>query len=548
MKKIAHSSLVALTAGAFALSSLGMASNAIAQDTAEVNASLVNQLNKGDEATLTIHKIAGGFQGTNQWGVEKDVAGTPLDGVAFDIYRVPNVDLTTVQGWHDYNALQGKALSEFMTPENKVDTVKTANGGVAKYTTDVGVYVVAENLDASDESVKGKYSPAAPFMTALPFTTENGGSWNRNVHVYPKNQENNATKTVADKGTQASQQNTYTISGSVPTIPANHEGKYFDGYSLLDIFETGQWEPNKDTIEAYIKVGEKRTALEAGDFQVSDTVDYADEAGKQAFTISLTRAGLDKLETAVKGAGTTQVRLEADVKGAVAKGVDVGDLVNKATVFPPNIAEPNWDRSKEPDDPNTPPTTPPEETEVVSKYGAIDILKVSSENNEKTLAGATFELHKCVNGGKRGEQSALLDEKNSQPVKVGGNTEWTTGADGKLTITGIQLEDWYDGDAQTDEFDYCLVETKAPEGFELLPKPINAQVNQATLGATEGPVTSVEFASLNVENVPTTTQTFKLPATGEWGRWWLIGGGTLALLVAAGFTVQAVNRRGESAI
>ena len=61
MKKIAHSSLVALTAGAFALSSLGMASNAIAQDTAEVNASLVNQLNKGDEVTLTIHKIAGGF-------------------------------------------------------------------------------------------------------------------------------------------------------------------------------------------------------------------------------------------------------------------------------------------------------------------------------------------------------------------------------------------------------------------------------------------------------------------------------------------------------
>lgn len=543
MKKIAHSSLVALTAGAFALSSLGMASNAIAQDTAEVNASLVNQLNEGDEATLTIHKIAGGFQGTNQWGVEQDVAGTPLDGVAFDIYRVPDVDITTIQGWHDYNALQDKPLSEFMTPDNKVDTVKTANGGVATYTAPVGVYVVAENLDASDDAVKGKYSPAAPFMTALPFTTQNGSSWNRNVHVYPKNQENNATKTVADKDVQASQQNTYTISGSVPTIPADHEGNYFDGYSLLDVFEAGQWEPNKDTIEAYIKVGENRTALEAGDFQISDTVDYADEAGKQAFTISLTRAGLDKLETAVKEAGTTQVRLEADIKGTVAAGVDVGDLVNKATVFPPNTAQPNWDRSDEPDEPNTPPTTPPEETEVVSKYGAIDVLKVNSENTEEALAGATFELHKCVNGGTRGEQSTLLDTNDSQPVKVGGNTSWTTGADGKLTITGIQLEDWFDGEAQTDEFDYCLVETEAPEGFELLPKPINAQVNQGSLGASEGPVTSVEFASLSVENVPTTTETFKLPATGEWGRWWLIGGGTLALILAAGFTVQAASRK-----
>lgn len=547
MKKIAHSSLVALTAGAFALSSLGMASDAIAQNTAEVNASLVNQLNAGDTATLTIHKLAGSFQGTNQWGVQQDVTGAPLDGVAFDIYRVPNVDVTTIQGWKDYPALQGKPLSSFMTPENKVDTVKTANGGVATYTAPVGVYVVAENLDESDESVRGKYSPATPFMTALPFTTENGGSWNRDVHVYPKNQENNATKTVADKEVQASQQNTYTISGSVPTIPADHGGKYFDGYSLLDVFESGQWTPDKDTIKAYIKVGEDRTSLQASDIQVSETVDYTEEAGKQAFTISLTRAGLDKLEAAVKGAGTVQVRVEADVKGTVAEGVGVGELVNEATVFPPNIAQPNWERSTKPDNPNTPPTTPPSKTTVVSKYGAIDILKVSSEDNA-VLEGATFELHKCVNGGARGDQATLLDTRNSQPVKVGGKTSWTTGADGKLTITGIQLEDWYNGSAQTDEFDYCLVETKAPKGFELLPKPINAQVNQATPGASTGDGATIQFASLNVENVPTTTQTFKLPTTGEWGRWWLIGGGTFALLVAAGFTIQAANRRNESAV
>lgn len=177
----------------------------------------------------------------------------------------------------------------------------------------------------------------------------------------------------------------------------------------------------------------------------------------------------------------------------------------------------------------------------MSEYGAIDLLKVSSED-DAALAGATFELHKCENGGARGDQAKLLDEKKSAPVAVGGKTSWTTNDQGKLTITGIQLEDWFDGAKQEDTFDYCLVETKAPEGFELLPKPVNAQVNMDVRGGT-----AVELASMTVANVPTTTQTFKLPATGEWGRWWLIGGGTLALLIAAGFAVQAANRKETAA-
>ena len=132
MKKIAHTSLVALTAGAFALSSLGMAVEGVAQETAQVSGSLVNQLNIGDTAKLTIHKIKGGFNGENPWGVAKEgVSGEPLDGIAFDIYKL-DPDLTTLQGWKDYDALSGQSVSELIERKEPVATVTTATVGGEK--------------------------------------------------------------------------------------------------------------------------------------------------------------------------------------------------------------------------------------------------------------------------------------------------------------------------------------------------------------------------------------------------------------------------------
>ena len=229
-----------------------------------------------------------------------------------------------------------------------------------------------------------------------------------------------------------------------------------------------------------------QTVLElgAGDFQVSQPKAYTKEQGKNAFTISLTRAGLDKVEAeAKKGA---QLRLEATVEGALAKDLVPGELENKMSVIPPNTSTPNWDRSKDPDDPDNPPEDPTPEEEVKSKYGKINITKVDSKESETTLAGAEFQLHKCTNNNTAGGEGELV--KDSDPLTVNGANKWTTDAEGKFTITGIQLEDWFDGKAQTDNFDYCLVETKAPEGYELLPKPVLVPVNSNTPESNATPV------------------------------------------------------------
>lgn len=540
--------LAIVTAGMFALSSMSIAPVAFAQDTpaaadaqaGDVNANLVSQLSKDTKAKLTIHKIKGGFSGIDgQWGTEQQIPGDPLEGVAFDVYKIEDIDLTSVEGWKKYSELDPTKADEYAQKGKLVATLTTNAQGIASQDFDLGVYVVKENLTKSTVDNKDKLLPAAPFITALPFTTQDGKAWNKDVHVYPKNQELTSEKTVKDEGKHAQDTVSYNLTGTIPPVPANHEGTYFDGYSLLDIYDPTKWTPNTDTIKVKVTAGDQ-TVLElgAGDFQVSQPKAYTKEQGKNAFTISLTRAGLDKVEAeAKKGA---QLRLEATVEGALAKDLVPGELENKMSVIPPNTSTPNWDRSNDPDDPNDPPEDPTPEEEVKSKYGKINITKVDSKESETTLAGAEFQLHKCTNNNTAGGEGELV--KDSGPITVNGANKWTTDAEGKFTITGIQLEDFFDGKAQTDNFDYCLVETKAPEGYELLPKPVLVPVNSKTPESNATPFTLTS----NIGNVKTTTGTFKLPSTGEWGRWWLVGLGVLAILAAAG-VITANNRRNTSA-
>lgn len=528
--------LAVIAAGMIAFSGFGTVT-AVAQTAGEpeIDANLVSQLNAGDTSTLTIHKLAGGFAGANRWGVEQQgVAGTPLDGVQFDIYRVGDIDLTTIEGWRQYDALRDTDANTLISTgrASKVESVTTANGGTATYTGPIGVYVVRENL--AESTVTGNYVSSTPFIVALPFTTEAANEWNRNVHVYPKNQELGATKTVVDRDRQAADTITYTLGGSVPPIPETQSGRYFDGYSLLDVYDPEKWTPDTSTATVSVVNGETTTPLDANDFQVSTPKPYTQEPGSNAFAISLTRSGLTKLEAQARTG--SDVRVTATVSGALNQALVPGDVINKAMVIPPNIATPNWDRSTTPDDTDNPPTPPTPPTSVTSKYGRLDVTKVNSREQNTTLAGATFQLYKCENNNTAGGDGTLL--QGATPITVGGANSWTTDNEGKFTITGIQLEDWYNGASQTDVFDYCLVETQAPEGYELLPSPVLVPINSATPSAT--------LAS-TIANVPSTPGTFRLPTTGEWGRWWLIAGGSAALIAALLIAYAATRRNDQSA-
>ena len=115
-----------------------------------------------------------------------------------------------------------------------------------------------------------------------------------------------------------------------------------------------------------------------------------------------------------------------------------------------------------------------------------------------------------------------------------------TDANGEVTIDGLRNNDWANNAKVAKPGWYCLVETKAPEGFELQARPIAFQVletnstadNQYTLETT-------------VKDAPHNGG-FRLPVTGAAGVGVLIAAGS-ALVAGAGAITIANKRRKENA-
>jgi len=110
--------------------------------------------------------------------------------------------------------------------------------------------------------------------------------------------------------------------------------------------------------------------------------------------------------------------------------------------------------------------------------GSLTVIKIDA--TDKThLEGATFALYRCV------EADSLI-ENCEQPIANG-----VTGTDGKVTFE--QLDPGY----------YQLVETKAPEGYRILTKPLKIEI---------------EATELNVEvKIENTKLDWELPNTGGIG-------------------------------
>lgn len=95
----------------------------------------------------------------------------------------------------------------------------------------------------------------------------------------------------------------------------------------------------------------------------------------------------------------------------------------------------------------------------------IEVTK-TTEDGETPLAGATFELYRC-------EQAGLKDESEIEAGKLIGT--YTTDVDGLITQKGLENGNYY------------LIETKAPEDYNLLKAPVEVtlQVEYATSYSSE---------------------------------------------------------------
>lgn len=476
--------------------------------------------------TLSIHKyLSDQATQAGTGNVQAPIPGEPLDGIPFQIQRV-NVDLTTDDGW---------AAAAALTPETAkgqlVDTPKqaTTTGGVATFTDlPLGVYLVTEQTPTAGATTPNLGTdalvPAAPFLVYIPMTNPDDTSkWNYDVHVYPKNSKIGIEKSVRDAGEQVGDKLTWTITADIPvptytretvTTPGGGEGEG-EGEGggeptttttdtvnpLASYVITDPVPSNRVTVRAEdVKV----TAPKVGDLIASDYTVAVDPV-TNAVTVTFNDSGLKKLadarhaaaEAGQVGDAAPQVIVTIDAE-ILEVGTTDGVARNQATLTT-NVG--NGDISVLSD-------------EVVTHHRKVTVKKFDKENPETTLAGAEFELYVC-----NAKQELLEKVEVGKPDASGTRVStWVTGDNGTVVIDGLHVTNIADNQdiALPDQKDYCLVETKAPEGYELLTQPISFELPAPE---AEGEVKDVVVDVPNIKSVSP-----NLPLTG--------GPGIIALVLA----------------
>ena len=483
--------------------------------------------------TLTIHKCEqtdanGVKEGTGN--PDPQVECKPVAGVEFTITKL-NVDLTTPEGWKQLADAKGDVVKAGALKSNTTQTITTGGDGLASFTdaqTEVGAYLVSETRTPD------KVIPAEDFVVTLPMTNpQDTTKWNYNVHVYPKNTLSGVDKKVTDKPAPGSGHDiTYTITTSIPKVDYPG-GARIKRYEVVDQLDK---RIKKDALTPVVKiVGQNETPL-------ADTTDYtlitAEGADHNWATIQLTEEGRRKAaEARHNGTGETKVQVTLTAKFDATVNLE-GDLSNTAGLIPNDSPNFTWD----PSNPGTKvpgiPTTP-----VLSKYGKVVVTKTGTDElaDKTKYNGAQFQVYECT---KTAGGATLRDGDPStqavDPLTIGGEKTFTTAGQGMVEINYLRANDYVDGvkkDTLTDEDHYCLVETKAPEGYTLQADPIPFRVlaDNATAKAP---------TAVTVTDVPKNAG-FRLPLTGANGVIFLTVAG--ALLVAGGAVVAYANKRRHAA-
>ncbi len=481
------------------------AANAVVWDPALINPNTLS--------TLHIHKLTQNEEnGTTPGNGLEDasVTGDPIAGVTFKLERLA-YNLTTQAGWQALVADGEDAKTNLDGTFTPVERTTGADGNATFADLPVGAYLVTEtetpaNVTGSD-----------PFVVTLPMTHPTElNKWMYEVHVYPKNAVSSVEKTVVDAGaTAAGDRIDFTVTGDIPRVnPASGPLKK---YAITDTMD-GRVNTTADNVRVSL-VGTAVT-LEAADYVIDVTA--------QVVTVTFTEAGRAKIQAA-RWAGDADTKVKVDIKAIVAFiGDSTGTITNEAILFV-----------------NETSTEGIPSNEVTSKWGKVKIIKTGTDNADAIkYVGAEFRVHTCtVPAGTTQGASVVGGRLSDAPLTVNGQQVFTTAVDpdgnASVTIDALRANDWKNGAAHvptTDDW-YCLVETKAPVGYELQPNPIAFQVLAADVAAAPYTI------DITVTDVPTGGG-FKLPLTGANGVAVMIAAGTF--LVLGGAALAFVNRRKRS--
>ncbi|MFY9262354.1 MAG: SpaH/EbpB family LPXTG-anchored major pilin [Arcanobacterium sp.] len=464
--------------------------------------------------------------------------GDGLEGAEFAIYKVQyaddeatDVNLATNKGWDAARAYYDSKAE----PTNKtlVDTVTTLADGTATYSATngdgVGLYWVKEVTPPSP--VDGKtYSGSVSFFVTVPMTDPvNGNSWMYDVHVYPKNDAHVTPHKAAldESGIYVNAPITYRVSSVIPNYgdvvgPVDGNGNYtgpdnltdyndLPYYFVRDTFSTDLNISTPAVSDVWIVAADADPTLDTTPRIVTlATTDYDVAVSGQTVTVSILDSGLTKM--AENYGAQLVVDFETTLKSVPTNGL----IENQAGVIPapkPSEGDAQNQQATVPANPVVPEQI---SNTVTDKYGIIEIYKVGVDGDSETpLKDVTFEVYQAKKLGDLDDNGIFDDyEYSCAPADMTGMngvaanaagvqplSTIVTDADGYGASGPLQLSTWYndgveklasgtpggnDGyftGAQHSETygpnKYCLVETKAADGYELLAEPVLFELTTA---------------------------------------------------------------------
>ena len=476
---------------------------------------------------IHVHKFQGAPDANlKNDGTEQTTTGkTPLEGIQFDIYKVKGLDLSKNADVKVASEIGTMKLTAQNITSSKIQVTggkeytlekignggKTNNQGVVDFeslSTNT-LYVINEDL-ANSTPVgveKANITPSAPFAVALPMTVPDGANGTKTtneVHVYPKNAVNTFKKTVQDKNKKIGEDVTYTLTTTPVFTDTNNDGK-------IDSQDIGGYFAFKDTLPANVTY--KDVAVTINGQKATLTDDYTAKNTSGTVLIEFTNAGINKI---VAGKGEVKAVITATLGES-----QTGLTSNQAEFFPNKYSHDQGKGVKS----NT----------VVSKYGDIVVHKKS--NDGKDLKKGEFKIYRATTTNCSAMETTELATE-------------TTNDKGLLKFSNLQLSNWNEGkNVENNQVKpYCVKETKAPAGYQLLPEVHEVKLTKegkvditntdwATLTAN-GANAKVKVGENGIEII--NYKNSQLPLTGAAGITILTIAGLIAL---AGGIFISVGRR-----
>ena len=498
---------------------------------------------------LVIHKYIGAAVGPAHDGTELTVAPSdviPANGVVFDLFRVgpaiaaeadnaPWPDVPPV-GAYVRNATTGHLevyagktlIGEYGLTVAAPAHVTTANNGTGTAAgLPRGTYLVIENAVASTKITDATTGAplfvsqtVAPFLVAVPMTNPTGDGWLDVVHVYPKNELLSVEKEVESPGgVVVGDTVTYTITVSVPGDIA--ESKVFNIYDKLD--GALDLDIESVTVSTVPALAGLNTLVLGTDYAVTW------HGGSRIVLVGFTDSGRAKL------AGLSSVVVEFDTtvnaeilkaKNRIVDNIGQVDFTNADGVDYHSESEGGGDGDSQ------------------IHTAAIQITKV--DQHGLPLSGARFKIASSQANALAGnflrldpytlEVYDIDDSPMSRWAAHGPQHDWEITPDHVGSFGG--LRDFVEVDGQIEWQTYWIVETAAPQGYNLLSEPLPVSFEEA---AANDAADYQHLFTLTVHN----SQGFVLPETGGLGRLaWTVAG--VALMGLAGLLILTRRRRDEA--